>query len=344
MWIVLKGTNICRVTVLISIVFIFTISLLLLKLQAGEIEEVTKSLLQRNKARTKENITLDISKLEKALSKKYSDEQNKDVQYYEDNFGRFLAVLESYENEQAVRLGLDWEFYNRNIAWAFEASPAEYMSEELGYILIKNPSIIKKILEDNNQLGHEDLINDYDLGLASLEYYDKEQFENVDLQGLKRELKGWHIEPDDCKALEETLFAWIKTQNKYLSSELLSGAFNGNNNRVELLIKKGVNVDDKDINGSTALMGAAINGYIDTVKLLIDEKASIDVKDNEGNTALIYATIYGHRDIVKLLVEKKVDIHSKSNEGYTALNYAEKKGFEEIAAILRENNNSSPLK
>ncbi len=54
---------------LITIVFIFDLSVFVLKLQAGEIEDVTKALLNRDKARTKKEIAIDIGKLEKALLK-----------------------------------------------------------------------------------------------------------------------------------------------------------------------------------------------------------------------------------------------------------------------------------
>ncbi len=321
---------------LVGITIIFNSSIIVCKLQAGEIEDVTKTLLKRDKARTKEAITTDISRLEETLSKKYSDEQEKDIQYYEVNFLKFEEVLFLYENEQAVRLGIDWQFYNRNIAEVFHASPAEYISETLGLILVKKPLIIKAILEDANQLGHEELIEDIDWGLCSLSENDKEQFEDIDLKIIKEESIKWHIKPEEHKVLEDILKTWITRQNEYLFLDLMFVTLIGNKEEVELLINKGADVNSKDISGGTVLMGAALNGHIEIVKLLIDKNANLNATDNESNTALIYATMNGHKDIVELLLNIGADINLKSKEGATALNYAEKKGFEEIVNMLKK--------
>ena len=68
-------------------------------------------------------------------------------------------------------------------------------------------------------------------------------------------------------------------------SLLYLAARNGFYNLCELLIQKGIDINDVQKDGSTALHGAAFYGQVEIVKLLIDYGADINKRNNFGNLA-----------------------------------------------------------
>jgi len=64
---------------------------------------------------------------------------------------------------------------------------------------------------------------------------------------------------------------------------------------VELLLKKGANVNAKDKYGGTALMYAAVKGHKEVVELLIENGADVNAKNIMGKTALMSASRGGIR-------------------------------------------------
>jgi ankyrin repeat protein len=73
---------------------------------------------------------------------------------------------------------------------------------------------------------------------------------------------------------------------------------------VERLLKKGADLEAKDLNGQTPLFYAV--GNIEAVKLLLEKGANPESKDRYGRTPLSRAVAHGYKEVVKLLM----DIHS----------------------------------
>ncbi|MCK4319668.1 ankyrin repeat domain-containing protein [Candidatus Micrarchaeota archaeon] len=119
-----------------------------------------------------------------------------------------------------------------------------------------------------------------------------------------------------------------------LNVELLKAAEKGDMEAVELLIKKGANVNTKINFGRTPLIGAAGEGHTETVKLLIQKGAEVTAKNNYGETALIGAAHNGHTETAELLIQKGADIDAKNNSGLTALMHATGKGHTETVELL----------
>ena len=72
---------------------------------------------------------------------------------------------------------------------------------------------------------------------------------------------------------------------------------------VRLLIKNGVDSDEKTVNKSTALFLACANNFVDIAKLLLTRgNADPDISNLDGQTPLFTAAAQGHVDIVKLLL------------------------------------------
>lgn len=105
---------------------------------------------------------------------------------------------------------------------------------------------------------------------------------------------------------------------------------------IEALIKKGVDINEKDDLDRTPLIWAVTSERSDIAKLLIDNKADINAKDKNGRTALMESGFTGHNEIAKYLIEKGADMNMKDVDGRTALMDAVLSGNPEIVDLLIE--------
>jgi ankyrin repeat protein len=78
---------------------------------------------------------------------------------------------------------------------------------------------------------------------------------------------------------------------------------------IELLLKYGVNVNSRSVDGYTALMKFAYDGNSPAVALLIRHGAMVNVIASDGGTALSEAVLQGNEDVVKLLIAAGADKH-----------------------------------
>ncbi len=91
---------------------------------------------------------------------------------------------------------------------------------------------------------------------------------------------------------------------------------------VDLLLRKGANIDAKDNLGKTALHIAVSEGRLETVKILLKKGANIKALENDGKTALHIAACDGKLEIIDFLLQKGADIEAQDNLGQTALHNA----------------------
>lgn len=78
-------------------------------------------------------------------------------------------------------------------------------------------------------------------------------------------------------------------------------AFKDQNECIELLLKKGAQIDSQNYHGYTALHTAAEKGNKAGVLLLLTHGADKTIKDKEGKTALDLAQQRNRHKVVKLL-------------------------------------------
>lgn len=116
---------------------------------------------------------------------------------------------------------------------------------------------------------------------------------------------------------------------------IISAAWRGHHRIVREFLNAGVEIDAADNQGRTALTWAAINGYPNIVDTLLEEAALVDVRDDKGLTPLIRAAWNGHEKIVRFLIENGANISAADDRGIDALQRALAQNERGIAALLR---------
>lgn len=162
-------------------------------------------------------------------------------------------------------------------------------------------------------------------------------------------IDNFYIEDDTA------LIAAIRAQNKpAVVSLLLAGcnpnlhnkkgvmpisaaAHKGDTSIMELLIRKGAQVDSLNFSGSTALIQAAHFGHFDAVLLLLRYGGDPDKANSKGTTALMRAAQEGHEEIARILIKAKANVNRKNHEGMNALMLASQRGHAGVVLELIEN-------
>ena len=101
---------------------------------------------------------------------------------------------------------------------------------------------------------------------------------------------------------------------------------------IERCVRAGVDVNSRNVDGTTPLHAACRNDASDLVRFLLKEGASAHAKTNNGFTPLHFVYCKKHSNhtynatkmavIVKIMVEHDVDVNARTDDGYTALHYS----------------------
>jgi ankyrin repeat protein len=122
------------------------------------------------------------------------------------------------------------------------------------------------------------------------------------------------------------------------SEKLLKAAEAGDTTRIEALIAGGVSIDTRDKRGFTPLMYAAANDRIEAIELLIRRGADVNAQSDVGETALICAVRYGRGkpETIKALIDAGANVNVVMNDGGSALSWAKRKNRPEAIALLAQ--------
>ncbi|MHC4662573.1 MAG: ankyrin repeat domain-containing protein [Planctomycetota bacterium] len=112
-------------------------------------------------------------------------------------------------------------------------------------------------------------------------------------------------------------------------------ARNGHIKVMELLLKKGADVDAINLMSATPLQLAIGANQKETVKFLTENAADIRTVDRAGKTPLIWAAERGHVDFVKILIDRSVKLNVVDKNGMTALDWAIELKFNKVENLLR---------
>lgn len=81
-------------------------------------------------------------------------------------------------------------------------------------------------------------------------------------------------------------------------------------------------------------LDAAIFGDEDVIEKIIAKNINVNIQDDVGNTALILACMEGHVKVVELLVKANADKTIVNKYGNDALFYAKRKNYNNIIKLL----------
>ena len=73
----------------------------------------------------------------------------------------------------------------------------------------------------------------------------------------------------------------------------------------------------------------------EVVELLIKRGADVNAKTDAGFVALFWAARYGHEKVAKVLIDNGADVNAKDNDGITALKWAIPNKQAPVIALLR---------
>ncbi|KAJ8407112.1 hypothetical protein AAFF_G00287880 [Aldrovandia affinis] len=174
-----------------------------------------------------------------------------------------------------------------------------------------------------------------DLGVdLKLEWMTLEDFEKH-LNGENEILSAAPISPSELRDAVRTgnyvvvKLALASTEEYNLDQEDSSGmslamlaAAGGQDDILRQLIKKGVKVNGRQKNGTTALMHAAEKNFLTTSAILLEVGAFVNAQTLTGETALMKACKRGNADVVRLLLEYGADCNILSKHHNNALHFA----------------------
>jgi hypothetical protein len=92
-----------------------------------------------------------------------------------------------------------------------------------------------------------------------------------------------------------------KSSGRHGAVALFNAVAKGQMSMAQSLLKTGVNVNIRTVDGTTPLMAAAKKGYSDLAKILMDNGADVHARDSKGNTALSIALSGGYTRTADLI-------------------------------------------
>ncbi|KAM4608787.1 M-phase phosphoprotein 8 isoform 2-T2 [Polymixia lowei] len=123
-----------------------------------------------------------------------------------------------------------------------------------------------------------------------------------------------------------------------MSLSMLAAA-SGQDDILRLLIKKGVRVNGRQKNGTTALMHAAEKNFLTTVAILLEAGSYVNAQNHGGETALMRACKRGNADVVRLLLEYGADCNILSKHKNTAMYFAKVSNNLTVCDLIKDHIN-----
>ncbi len=132
-----------------------------------------------------------------------------------------------------------------------------------------------------------------------------------------------------------SILFFCNTQN-IMGNELNIAAEMGDSTKVKNLLKKGVDINERDNFGRTALIYAALNGHNRITNMLLESHADIHAKDHFDQTAFIAAVNRGHVNTAEILLKNGANSSAPNSEGVPPVLIAlGREDFEMVDLLLK---------
>ncbi|XP_051164882.1 putative ankyrin repeat protein RF_0580 [Leptopilina boulardi] len=112
------------------------------------------------------------------------------------------------------------------------------------------------------------------------------------------------------------------TQSCGKSALMHASYFSRNLEILQILLKKGVDLNKKDLRGWNCLYYAIVGRKIDNVDFLLKSGLNVNSSDVLGRTPLMISVFLSTFDIFILLLDNGADIHKQDNFGFIAIELA----------------------
>lgn len=135
--------------------------------------------------------------------------------------------------------------------------------------------------------------------------------------------------------------AEIEARTKDKETALILAARKGHQKTLQLLLTHRADINAVNYYKRTALMLAAVNGQKESVQALINGSPNLEMKDSLGETALVKTISYGSGDtvsIVRLLLSCGANLSATDADGCSTLMRAALRGHKELVSLLLERN------
>lgn len=123
----------------------------------------------------------------------------------------------------------------------------------------------------------------------------------------------------------------FSTAHAGIYDEILQAANQGSSEVVIDLLKRGMDVNTADADGTTLLMISARNNNLVLLDFLLKNRANTLKRNKYGDTALMLSSFAGHAEVVRKLLDAGAE---PGNSGWAPLHYAAYSGREEILKLL----------
>ncbi|CAH0395611.1 unnamed protein product [Bemisia tabaci] len=192
------------------------------------------------------------------------------------------------------------------------------------------PLLNGKFLRDH--LAHGDISADllsYDPSMAI--FLNAKKFSGIeDFSKITKKIGKFIVDiPSLVQARHDQKLAIISTQEN-----LFSALAEGNLEAVRTCLRKGADMNARNIKGQTATHFACMGSNLDVLKFTFEQTSNSDLRDVMGQTPLHVAAKYGNSGIIKYLLERDLQVDAPDNFRNTPLHVAAKCGQDEAIKIL----------
>lgn len=125
-----------------------------------------------------------------------------------------------------------------------------------------------------------------------------------------------------------------ESEPEKLFSELLDAAEGGDIQKIQLLLGKGAEVNERNREGVTPLIAALSEDHLEAARILLKSGADPNGRDDDFVMPLVAAITSDHPDAVRLLLEFHPNLEAKDGTGFTPLAWAALSDNTEIINII----------